>query len=123
MTDLYILVPSPALCKRIPEGTFEDSIFVLDFQYVSATWKVKRREEVLPSNQTIPAPTFDEIMRALSCLQFYHNITCECSGDKFRAYCYERSYSEELHEARAENAATAALKLWLEINNEVTNEA
>lgn len=109
------LVPPVDLCKQIPEGMFADSVLAWDSDY--ETWFVRPRIEVEPLI-AIPAPTLEEIIVAINRIQFMPSSTY-CRG-KWDVWCEEYHDDPEPRQIfdcdNEVSGATAALKLWLELN-------
>lgn len=106
------LVPPLKLCKKIPAGEFEDSAFI----WINGTVHGRFFDipNTIPSSiqKTIsPAPTVTEILKVL--WNDYQKPTV-C----FRNIWYAtvvNDYGDEITAVDNENAANAALKLWLEL--------
>lgn len=102
------LVPPLELCKKIPEGRFEDSVFVWvdyqpKFQIVD-----KRKYPFIPENGATPAPTLQEIMEEIS---FFDDLRVAT----FRYMYHWTVEHEDIFRDDPKNPATAALKLWLKL--------
>lgn len=117
MSNLTDIVPPLDLCKKIPAGEFEDSVGIYVFDPYYEEWDFTLREDEDSLADIIPAPTLDELIIALLdmtpgainiCKSFNEwHVAC-CIAVK----CGERDVSAD----SAINPATAALKLWLELN-------
>lgn len=121
--NLEKLVPSPELCEQIPADDFLDAAFCWHYtevagficgngckQFSGKQWQLERstsgkivryrqRGEVI-----FPAPMLEEIMSAMTYCRVYKKI----SGFYVAVKEQERKPSF--------SGATAALKLWLELN-------
>lgn len=110
MNKLEDLVPDLELCKQIPDGAFADSALVWDSDY--ERWYVTEREKADP-DIAIPAPTLAEIMADCP----------DCFARRYKranpkwAVIFLRKYERVETVAFDETTpATAAMKLWLELN-------
>ena len=115
MSKLENLVPTLDLCKRIPAGAFVDSALIWFFD--GNDWWVNVREFDSQPDYEYPAPTLAEILLALSesgnAYTSKNEVGCvvlhEIPGD-------EEGYGYSMRtETDKDNYATAALKLWLEL--------
>jgi len=126
------LVPLLELCREIPVGKFDDSALMLIFWYKSPNTpvEIRTRCEVendpefddLVEDQRIliyPAPTLQEILEALESHGSVFTrrddddgweVMLEIAGDD-EGYGYDAKIERD-----TANPATAALRLWLEIN-------
>lgn len=113
------IVPPLELCKKIPEGAFEDSALVWNLE-VAATrhhgewWEVVYRESTCEDEEFYPAPTLAEIMHELCQSGEPVDVTLWRTGQCAVMVNREEEECEEVSCFPAE----AALKLWLELNNE-----
>lgn len=129
MSTLEHLVPAIDLCKKIPEGCFEDSALVWYFREFLSEWVILSRhvldfgEEDL-TDRVFPAPTLEEILLALEEMGFYcpsicHRHTwiaeCECDPVDEEADPFPDAPSA----ADKRSGATAALLLWLDIQTDI----
>lgn len=106
MSKLEDLVPPLKLCKLIPEGKFEDSVFQwLDMNDDKRSFVVRR--EYVKGNY--PAPTLAEILEADRRM----TITRSHTGITWAAEVWDGSRWYARNDI---NSATTALKLWLEVN-------
>ena len=97
MSNLESIVPPLELCKKIPEGEFEDSALV---------WCRVRGEDVVCAREhwvgvfgmsPVPAPTLEEILEAIREIQAWDTLTItRATDDKTKL-------------------ATAALRLWFKV--------
>lgn len=119
--ELKDLVPPVELCSEIPEGKFADSglVWCKDEDGLEL---VMPREIAKFEKDGIPAPTLQEIMLALDEAGFF-SPTCYRKANTWCVDCEDDPIDEEasklpcLFDAEdRDNAATAALKLWLEVN-------
>jgi len=110
------LVPPLALCRKIPKGKFEDSALVWSrrtSRFAPHEWVIPRGYAAEVSD-IAPAPTLAEMIAAIpyTCMDNYlttkgiFTITSMHNGKNYGAWDH--------------NPATAALKLWLEL--EAKNE-
>ena len=113
MNALENLVPPLELCKQIPEEKFEDSVFVWAGAIPTIRPNFRYKE-------MYPAPTLAEIMRACDDLDEGYLPTCCFTGVKWRMESRSNPFlaSIKRHRTSDKNPATAALKLWLELNKE-----
>ena len=77
MNSLESIVPPPELCKLIPVGEFDDSALVFRPYAARGDNKVCPRAqcEVVVGERPVPAPTLDEILKALGDLGA---VFCNC---------------------------------------------
>jgi len=108
MSKLEDLVPPLDLCKRIPEGAFAESALVWVSDYEN--WYVVERDVADP-DIAIPAPTLEEILTDL--IVFCDEPVCFWQGGW---YVQASRYNGAQEEYDMTNSATAALKLWLDVN-------
>lgn len=131
MKYIVDLVPSLALCRKLPAGCFEDSVLVWYFREFTDEWVIISRyilnsaDEDL-TDRVFPAPTVEEILMEIEAMGFYcpsicHRHTwvadCECDppdGDFSR-------FPDAPSAADKRSGATAALLLWLDLQTD-TNE-
>ena len=108
--ELKDLVPPLELCKQIPDGKFKDSALI--WSYDDDFWSIQDRNAVMPyiPEDTHPAPTLAEIMEELR-----NNGVMLC-GESDGTWTAIRWVKLERYAANDANPATAALKLWLEVN-------
>jgi hypothetical protein len=131
------LVPPLELCKLIPAGEFEDSAFCWIDKEHSAVLPTEIAIEPQPfvelrrytiHGDEIPAPTTDEILAECKDIHRVLNPTVWWQGtwktdcainksDKLIEECLEDADFNDLDivETQDDNAATAALKLWLKL--------
>ena len=122
MSNLEDLVPPLALCQQIPEGAFEDSalVWTFDDRLMPRTIMIDVARHYY---RGFPAPTLQEILNELP--KYNENeVTLACvpsflPGDKGRIFgeAWSVGYTAKSNITNA-NPATAALKLWLELNKE-----
>ena len=104
------LVPPLDLCKRIPAGHFEDSALVWMTNHGDSPI-VEPRRYAPEEFEECPAPTLEEILAELS---FYEPVTVsQWRTGQIVVTCQRQG--EEKEQQSAKSAATAALKLWLEL--------
>ena len=125
MSKLEDLVPPLELCKQIPEGEFADSALVwmvLPDGSLHPVFPIIARDATLPDDDIIPAPTLAEIMVALDAAGWYCP-TAYYQVNTWKVDCESDPVDEEFNSLPTildaedkDNAATAALKLWLEVN-------
>lgn len=106
------LVPPIVLCKKIPAGEFEDSAFIWINGIVHGRF-FDIPNTIPPSIQKtiFPAPTAAEILKVLwddyqKPTVYFRNIWCATVVN---------NYGDEIAVVDNENAANAALKLWLRL--------
>jgi len=122
MTDFEKLVPELDLCKRIPEGAFAESLLV----WTSSCDKRKTepfveerdcidfcRRDMVNAPPVYPAPTLQEIMDEL--VLSSNDPDCFWTGGW---YVKGGLIAGEFEEYDMTSPVTAALKLWLKINNQ-----
>ena len=119
--SLESLVPPLDLCRKIPKGDFGYSALTWNEGYVKGNFVIEQRG--LGRYYICPAPTLAEIMEELP--KYNENeVTLACvpsflPGDKGRIFgeAWSVGYTAKSNITDA-NPATAAMKLWLEINKE-----
>lgn len=120
---LEILVPSLKLCQQIPKGAFEDSALVW--------WGACVYPRIYPDGVRYghpwhkrgitPAPTLQEILLAIDESDGY------CPSCRYQANTWQLDYEDDpisdesmlpvlVDESDRYNPATAAIKLWFELN-------
>lgn len=113
------LVPPMKLCKQIPKGKFADSALVwrgtnhLWWDYYTMPRECGNCRELDPGEIIAPAPTLAEIIEELPKYveyRWYNGKFCPCHP----------KYDPE--DFSDKNPATAALKLWLEVNKPDTQD-
>lgn len=127
--ELEDLVPPMELCKQIPEGKFEGSVFAwalsngnLDYVEYRDTLQV-----AIGSRIIAPAPTLQEIIDALPTYIEEHGkrfYLCLFDARNMPSATFQIGYARAAHHGlepselreKDANLATAALKLWLEAN-------
>lgn len=121
MPNLEDLVPPPELCEKIPPNEFDGSVFAWHLRIETG----ERFVAIRGSSNTdagivlfAPAPTLEETMLDLD-FKGYFAPTCYRQADEWRVYAEEDSVNEPFFEiveqCDMERAATAAMKLWLEV--------
>ena len=105
------LLPPLDLCKMIPDGAFKDSMMVWRRGYQAFPISIEQRTPFTPYEQ-IPAPTLQEILEELPGQN--HITTGVGRWDVSNEYVAIAVYGD--------NPATAALKLWFELNNKRVND-
>ena len=126
MRKLEDLVPPLDLCKKIPEGKFDDSALIWMFD--GFDWWVNAREFDATYDDAFPAPTQPEIMEALPKIDDRENCIAVVpdfpdDGEKrILGEAWVVGYTTK-NCAKDRNSATAALRLWLEMNEEKNHEA
>jgi hypothetical protein len=112
------LVPNIKLCKLIPDGAFADSAFYWfqELQYINEKQPHDYRYFVSFADfhgygwgggRCCPAPTLQEILAELTEFEVWKNNI----ADEFNINSEFLQYTDE-------NPATAALKVWLELEGE-----
>ncbi len=138
--NLEKLVPPLELCKLIPQGEFADSALVwLEIEIPQKNkkeWRVVNRTKPIEycHNPKHPAPTLQEIMAELNSLPgvltptaFIHQDTwtvdcaVDASGNLVGMITEDFMHVEDIKnldvkKSKDKNPATAALKLWLELD-------
>lgn len=132
MNKLENLVPPLELCQQMPEGSFDDSALVWQASTtaIELEWIVVPRGQSEPIMWRLPAPTLAEILEALpTCIpgakkhHFYLRLFDLRLNKAGMGVGYAHSASrgfvlaKEMYKCDA-NPATAALRLWLDINKE-----
>lgn len=116
MSTLENLVPPKELCNEIPPGEFDNSVFGWKYinGYSHSEWELVLRTE---SDVDCPAPTLAEILKVLA--EGCDGACCFNATEKgiWYAKVEDLEVVEEISK-RDKNPATAALKLWLELNKE-----
>lgn len=118
MSELEKLAPDLKLCERIPDGAFSDSALV-HARIFTGHIVVGPREAHIENDLDIlcSAPTLAEIMEAFERAEFATSIfSC---GVGWIAKAIKHNINEFKWD---ENPASAALKLWLELNEEEKSE-
>lgn len=117
MSKLEDLVPPLDLCQQIHAGKFADSALVWELQDDETWWEVILRSEAR-GEPAYPAPTLAEIMEALDAMYGGDIDVCAWNiigqgawGVQIMDMGRTVNYSES-----DTNPATAALRLWLEMN-------
>ena len=117
MSNIESIVPPLELCKLIPAGEFEDSVFIWGYSCDKRNTKpfVDERDcveycrrNMVNAPSVFPAPTLQEIMAEIP----FSQVSILASGSfvihpRFGKNAILRYYDD--------NAATAALKLWLKM--------
>lgn len=120
VSTLESLVPPLDLCKQIPEGYFENSVFVW-WTDCYGTMLIKRIDAPYEYGIDAPAPTLQEILLAIDEAGGY------CPSCRYQANTWQVDYEDDpisdesmlpvlVDESDPYNPATAALKLWFELN-------
>lgn len=115
MSELKDLVPPLDLCKQIPAGAFDDSALVW-METRTGSCGVQARI----TSEEVPAPTLQEIMLALPAYNEDEIRLCCISdfpedGEKMvLGEAWSVGYTEA-GKKTDKNPATAALKLWLDL--------
>ena len=112
-SNLKKIVPPLDLCKQLPDGAFADSALVwernvgLDLTEYSPV--INTRKNALCQYVICPAPTLTEIMA---------DIPCAIMDKEGKTFTIVAARDEKYHGVSDDAPATAALKLWLELNKE-----
>lgn len=117
MSNLEDLLPPLELCRKIPFPKFEDSVLVWERKN---GWILERTNMDCDKEEDgfyVPAPTLQEILAELDA----EGLCCPSArfdSDTWTVYWIDNPVNEIwcAHESD-KNPATAALKLWLEVNN------
>ena len=117
MSELKDLVPPLDLCKKIPAGEFQDSALVRSIDSVGTVVLCERENAIHTEGwQTIPAPTLQELIVALSDISISSIKVCKSFNEWHVECCIPIEYGERfVSEDSSKNAATAAVKLWLKL--------
>lgn len=125
MKDFEKLVPELDLCKQIPAGAFDYSVMVWSYscdKRKTEPFVDERdcidfcRRDMINAPPVYPAPTLDEILTDL--IVFCDEPVCFWQGGW---YVQASRYNGAQEEYDMTNSATAALKLWLKLNNQKRN--
>lgn len=121
------LVSSLGLCRKIPEGEFEDSALVwrvsnCSFPQEDEFFEIHERDkcESWMKEKQIPAPTLQEILEELRKLQ--EDVFLKWSETAYNEWFVNAyTHNKEDYQAHDKNPATAALKVWFELKG-IKNE-
>lgn len=118
MSNLEDLVPPLELCKQIPEGSFEDSVLTWNEGYVKGNFVIEQRGFGL--HYIASAPTLQEILVAMKHLSISLGFSIHPLDWRWYIYANDQKSNDgtRIREEDHNNPATAALKLWLELNKE-----
>lgn len=120
MSKLEELVPPLELCKKIPEGHFEDSGLMWELEVAANRYHGEWWEVVFRCNREdeeyYPAPTLAEIMAELDNGRAKSPFCELLPNGKWRCSCFD--WDRATNVITDENPAAAALKLWLELQEE-----
>ena len=124
MSTLERIVPPLDLCKKIPEGEFEDSALVWDIHGKFDKWHVEKRVKrsvrfgdygrMSSPHADIPAPTLEETMTSLL---NYAGWLLKIDS-RFGLETFVELYSRTSNKYYAEydpSACAAALRLWFKV--------
>lgn len=113
------LVPDFELSKKIFTGKFQDSALVWDYKIGRWTNRFRVRKRELFDTPICPAPTLEEIMQELG--KDFFVPTLSMQGAVWQVKCefvdVLDDYRTEIKTIIDSRASTAALKLWLELND------
>ena len=114
--NLEDLVPPLELCKQIPEGKFKDSALVWWNKTEPSVYPREDVPSLVIHGYSYPAPTLQEILREMaSHPNKFRMITVEVEDpNDFTVVVQFHDYWRDFQYDK--NPATAALKLWLEVN-------
>ena len=135
-SKLEELVPTLDMCKQIPEGKFNDSALVWArpgnigvLVGEDDLWEVFERASLEKTDEMLPAPTLSEIMEALpTCVvvsgdssEKYLNLLDARNKGKgwqvgYASLGFGKFARHDFLRQQYANPATAALKMWLEVN-------
>ena len=120
--QLEDIVPPLEICKRIQTGLFQKTALVWASVWVGRTPFVGTREKVEKNEQyTIcPAPTMAEIMAELTS-NGLDVPAVKFDGVKWTAFYSYHNSGNPMCPCENANPATAALKLWMELNTDETD--
>lgn len=125
MSSLESIVPPLEDCQLIPEGSFAES--AVGYQICNRGYNdeyatvVFRREE-----PEIPAPIFSEILIAIRKIEWIQQLYVDVSEDCFVVGIIgqKRGNTTTISmESQDQNPATAALRMWLEINKKTVRDS
>ena len=116
--QLEDIVPPLELCRKIPTGLFQKTALVWASVWVGRTPFVGAREKVEKNEQYIicPAPTLAEIMKEIN---LCYMLEVRYAYDEEQGGWGEWDDNDRV--SMIDNPATAALKLWLELNTDETD--
>ena len=121
MSELKNLVPPPELCKKIPAGNFTTTALAYygDVFYKNISVLPRESGDCIQKDICIaPAPTLPEILIALEDMGYYCP-TAFHQANTWQVDCMtetdESPSAEYLDATDPDNAAAAALKLYLEL--------
>ena len=112
MNNVESIVPPLELCKKIPAGKFEDSVFAYLLSGYSLNHRFGERVDIeneakkYEAYAIVPAPTLQEIMEALPA------CTCYRLGQVWTVALCNDALGDETKDL---DPAEAALRLWLEV--------
>ena len=122
MSTLENIVPPLELCKKIPEGKFADSALVWwgACVYPRLYPDGVRYDTLWHKQGTTPAPTLQEILDALARMELCPRLGAilPVTGNVVYSICADWN----LMCKHGNNAAEAALKLWLEVNKGIKSK-
>lgn len=111
-------VASLELCEQLPEDAFADSAFVWYYPYNEGShWDLIPRSEA-GKEPMYAAPTLQEILREMAANHpnYIREITVEVDAPiEFTVVAHTSDYYDDNEYQYDANAATAALKLWLDL--------
>lgn len=101
------LVPCLENCRKIPENLLRPTVFVWK-RTDQQKWKVVRKDQTTPDDDTWPAPTFEELYRAILNNEEVENAELDCfSGFSISVTLYENIHDlQGFVEVREESPKT-----------------
>ena len=137
MSDAVNSIPSPGLCKKIPEGYFRHSFFkvcrewsndgkkltswiVIPDRFAVLTMDKEDIESIYSDGYTpvydmLPAPTFKEIINDLK--EPEAEIVIRFNTDGTTTVSYHRVGQDKIYVQVAERPEDAALNIWFLVND------
>lgn len=111
--NLENIVPSLDDCKRIPQGSFPDSVLVLVKHCENGIykWLVMERDKGRFYKEQYPALTHEEICMDINRITGEKIVTSCCGG----FWIVSVRINGDSLVVRAQNPATAALRLWFRL--------
>lgn len=118
MRSLESIVASLELCKKIPDGEFEDTALVWETYYSKYSIKPvvidRKTSESTPHEfveNVYPAPTVVEIMKAIKKMKVCSSI---CPSNRDNGWFFNAHIRYELP-VYGDTAEEAALKMWFKV--------
>ena len=112
MSKLESIVPSPELCKQIPEGEFDDTALVwIDGNTQNPEYVFVEPRRYAIDGTFIPAPTLEEIITSLLTYGWLVKIDCRIQLDTLIEFYSEKQSKTEF----GNTASETALRLWFKV--------